>query len=248
MRLLTNHRSIRSYLPKEIETDLLKEILESGIRASNTGNMQLYSVIVTQDAEKKKALAPLHFNQPMVMQAPLLLTICIDINRFYKWCLLRNTKADFNNLLWLLNGTIDASLVAQNICVAAENKGLGICYLGTALYNAPEISSILKLPSGVIPITAITVGYPEVVPEQTDRLPFEAVVHYEEYSDFDESSINELYKDKESLDSSAKFVAENRKENLAQVFTEVRYKKADNKHFSKKISEMLKSQGFELDC
>lgn len=248
MRLLTNHRSIRSYQSKEIGADVLSEILESGIRASNTGNMQLYSVVVTRDAEKRKALAPLHFNQPMVIQAPLLLTICIDINRFYKWCSLRNTKADFNNLLWLLNGTIDASLVAQNICVAAENKGLGICYLGTALYNAPEISAILKLPSGVIPITAITVGYPQVLPEQTDRLPVEAVVHYEEYSDFDESTINNLYREKENLDSSAKFIAENRKENLAQVFTEVRYKKADNEHFSKKLIEMLKSQGFNLDC
>jgi len=183
----------------------------------------------------------------MVMQAPLLLTICMDINRFYKWCSVRNTSAGFNNLLWLMNGTIDASLVAQNICVAAENNGLGICYLGTALYNAPEISAILKLPLGVIPVTAISIGYPEIVPELTDRLPFEAVIHYEEYSDFDESTINSLYKVKESLESSRKFVDENNKENLAQVYTEVRYKKGDNEHFSKKLVKMLKDQGFTFD-
>ncbi|HET6556892.1 MAG TPA: nitroreductase family protein [Prolixibacteraceae bacterium] len=247
MKLLTDHRSIRSYLPMEIEADVIKEILESGIRASNTGNMQLYSIIVNRDTEKKNELAPLHFNQPMVMKAPLLLTICIDINRFYKWCAGRNTKADFNNLLWLLNGTIDASLLAQNICIAAENKGLGICYLGTALYNAPEIAAVLNLPSGVIPITAITVGYPEAIPEQTDRLPYEAVIHYEEYSDYDESLINALYKDKENLESSVKFVAENKKENLAQVYTEVRYKNADSMHFSKKLMKMLKEQGFSFE-
>lgn len=246
MKLLKDHRSIRSYLPKDIDKDLVQEILESGIRASNTGNMQLCCVIVTTDAEKKKQLAPFHFNQPMVNQAPLLLTICMDINRFYKWCAARNTSADFNNLLWLLNGSIDASIMAQNICIAAENKGLGICYLGTALYNAPEISEVLNLPAGVIPITAITIGYPTVVPELTDRLPFEAVIHYEAYTDFSESDINNLYKEKESLESSKRFVQDNNKENLAQVFTQVRYKKQDSEYFSNKLLKMLRDQGFSF--
>jgi nitroreductase len=247
MELLTSHRSIRSYQATQIDKTVLHEILESGIRASNTGNMQLYSVIVTRDAEKKKSLAPFHFNQPMVVQAPVLLTICLDINRFYKWCAISHTEANFKNLLWLLNGAIDASIFAQNICIASENMGLGICYLGTTLYNAPEISAALKLPSGVIPITALTIGYPQSIPEQTDRLPFEAVVHYEEYNDFNESRIQELYRDKENLETSRRFVADNGKENLAQVYTEVRYKKTDNDFFSKKLAKLLTDQGFVLD-
>jgi len=247
MKLLTNHRSIRSFQPKEIEDSVLNDLLESGIRASNTGNMQLYSVVVTRDVEKKKLLAPLHFNQPMVLQAPVLLTICLDINRFYKWCRSSNTEVDFKNLLWLLNGTIDASILAQNICIAAENLGLGICYLGTALYNASEISAVLKLPIGVIPITALSIGYPERIPEQTDRLPFGAVIHYEEYSDFNESQIKELYNEKEELQSSKMFVIENGKENLAQVYTEIRYKNADNDFFSKKLLKLLTEQGFHFD-
>lgn len=246
MTMLKNHRTIRSYQQKEIDAAIVREILESGIRASNTGNMQLCCVIVTADADKKKQLAPLHFNQPMVNQAPLLLTICMDINRFYKWCSARNTTADFNNLLWLLNCTIDASIMAQNICIAAENKGLGICYLGTALYNAPEIAEALKLPIGVIPITALTIGYPSVVPDLTDRLPFEAVIHYEEYSDYNESEINNLYQEKENLESSKRFVQENNKENLAQVYTDVRYKKEDSVFFSEKLLRMLKEQGFNF--
>jgi nitroreductase len=247
MKLLTEHRSIRNYQLKEIEDSILTEILESGIRASNTGNMQLYSVIVTRDTEKKKLLSPLHFNQPMVVQAPVLLTICLDVNRFYKWCKLSHTTANFKNLLWLVNGTIDASILAQNICIASEKQGLGICYLGTTLYNAAEISNVLKLPIGVIPITTLTIGYPEFIPELTDRLPFEAVVHYEEYNDFNDSQIKELYREKEELEMSAKFVTENGKDNLAQVYTEVRYKNTDNDFFSKKIVEMLTEQGFSLD-
>ena len=247
MKLLLDHVTIRKYQSTEIANEILNEILECGIRASNTGNMQLYSVIVTKDKTKKSLLAPYHFNQPMVVNAPVLITICLDINRFYKWCSGNNTQADFQNLLWLLNGNIDAAVFAQNVCIAAENRGLGICYLGTTLYNAPEIAEILKLPAGVVPVTALTIGYPESVPEQTDRLPFEAVVHYEEYSDFNESRIRTLYKYKENLEASGRFVAENGKDNLAQVYTEVRYKKEDSDFFSKKLVEFLNVQGFRLE-
>ena len=247
MELLENHRSVRSFLQKEVQNDILTELLEAGIRASNTGNMQLYSVIVTRDSSNKKLLSPFHFNQPMVIKAPVLLTICFDVNRFYKWCCIRNTEADFKNLLWLLNGTIDASVFAQNICIAAENLGLGICYLGTTLYNAPEIAAILKLPVGVIPITALAIGYPDIISDKTDRLPFEAVVHYEKYTDFNKSRIDEIYREKENLEVSEKFVVENGKENLAQVYTEVRYKKEDSDFFSKKLTKMLTDQGFRLE-
>ena len=107
----------------------------------------------------------------MVKQAPVLLTICADLNRFNSWCEFRNADAGYDNFLWILNSVVDASLFAQNLCLAAESEGLGICYLGTALYNAPEISKALNLPKGVIPVTAITVGYPDQNPPLTDRLP-----------------------------------------------------------------------------
>ena len=244
MEFLKSHRTIRKYKTIDVSDDILNDILECGIRSSNTGNMQLYSIIVIRNNEKKSELSPLHFNQPMVKEAPLLLTICFDINRFKLWCSVNNAQVDFADLLWLLNGTIDSSILAQNICVAAESYGLGICYLGTTLYNAPEISKVLNLSTGVIPITTLTVGYPEVVPELTDRLTLDSVVHYEEYRDYSTDAIREMYDFKEKLESSKKFVKENNKENLAQVFTDVRYKSSDSQFFSKKIFKLLVDQGF----
>jgi hypothetical protein len=183
----------------------------------------------------------------MVKNAPLILTICFDINRFSKWCKLNNTETDFSNLIWLLTGAVDASVLSQNICVAAENRGLGICYLGTVLYNAPEISKVLSLPVGVIPITAITIGYPDQFPDKTDRLPFDAVIHFEEYKDYSEDRIDSIYSEKENLESSKQFIRENSKENLAQVYAEVRYKSADNRYFSEKLYKMLVEQGFVFE-
>ncbi|RKD87813.1 nitroreductase family protein [Mangrovibacterium diazotrophicum] len=246
MKTIFDHRSIRKYQSTPISEELLSKILDAGTRASTTGNMQLYSVVVTRDEANKSKLAPLHFNQPMVKEAPVLLTICADLNRFNRWCELRNADAGYDNFLWILNAFIDASLFAQNICLAAESEGLGICYLGTALYNAPEISQALGLPKGVIPVTAITVGYPDHNPPLTDRLPLDAVVHYESYNANTDERVNKLFAEKEALESSAKFVVENNKENLAQVFTDVRYKKADNIYFSEKLTTFLKEQGFEI--
>ncbi len=241
---ILNHRTIRKYENKHVEDEVLNKILESGIRASTTGNMQLYSIIVTKDEEVKKELAPTHFNQPMTTQAPVVITVCADLNRFNKWCKERNAEPGYDNFLWFYNGSIDALLVAQNICIAAEDQGLGICYLGTTTYNADKIIDILNLPKHVVPVTTITLGYPAETPELTDRLPLEAVVHNEKYTDYNSESINNLYKVKEDLELTKKLIEENETENLAQVFTEKRYKKADNEFFSEKFFEVVKKQGF----
>lgn len=238
------HKSIRKYTDKKISKDVMTSVLEAAVRASNTGNMQVYSIVVTTNDEIKEALAPTHFNQPMVKQAPAILTFCADFNRFNKWCKQRNAEPGYDNFLSFITGAIDAIIAAQNACLAAESHGLGICYLGTAIYNADKIIDILDLPKGVVPITAITIGYPDEAPELTDRLPLEAVVHYEKYQDFTESQINKLYLEKEARADNKQFVKENDKETLAQVFTDVRYTKANNEHFSNVLMEVLKKQGF----
>ena len=246
MELLLKHKSIRKYQQREILQEDLNTIIESGIRASNTGNMQLYSVVVTRSQGNKQKLAPLHFNQPMVTQAPVVLTVCLDINRFNKWCDVNSASHGYNNLLWFVTGMIDSMLFAQNMCVAAENLGMGICYLGTAIYNAAGIIEVLNLPKGVFPVTTITLGYPDENPEQVDRLDLKGIVHNEVYADYDVAAIADLFSYKESLESSKKYVAENNKENLAQVFTDVRYKKADNIFFSEKLLKTIRDQGFEI--
>ena len=180
----------------------------------------------------------------MITEAPVVLTFCADFNRFNRWCRLRNANPGYDNFLSFFTAAIDALLVAQNVCVAAEDAGLGICYLGTTTYMAGKIIEILDLPVGVVPVTTVTVGYADEWPEQTDRLPLEAVVHREKYSDFSAEEIGEMYSEKELMASNRAFIKENKKETLAQVFTDVRYKKEDNILFSKSLLDILTRQGF----
>jgi nitroreductase len=237
-------RTIRKYNPVDIEEGLLERILTAGTRASTTGNMQVYSIIVTRDKTMKAKLAPAHFNQPMVTEAPVVLTFCADFNRFSKWCRQRDAEPGYDNFLSFMTAAIDALIVAQTICNAAEEEGLGICYLGTATYNADRIIEVLELPSRVVPVATVTMGWPSEVPDQPDRLPLKAVVHHEKYVDFTQSVIDDLYRAREARADSRQFIAENGKETLAQVFTDVRYKKADNEFFSEKFLDVIRRQGY----
>jgi len=244
METLLNHKTIRKYTEQSIDESLLNQILEAGCRASTTGNMQVYSVVVSRSDEMKEKLAPCHFNQPMVKQAPVMLTFCADFNRFNKWCERRNAVPGYDNFLSFVTAAIDALLVAQNVCIAAESKGLGICYLGTTTYMAKNIIEILKLPKGVVPVTTVTLGWPDEDPDQIDRLPLDGIIHYETYKDYSAEDIDRIYAEKEAREDNMQFIAENDKESLAQVFTDVRYKKADNVTFSGMLLEVLKEQGF----
>jgi len=239
-------RTIRKYEERDIDSELLERILRAGTRSSTTGNMQVYSIIVTRDPEMKRKLAPAHFNQPMVTGAPVVLTFCADFNRFKMWCRQRDAEPGYDNFLSFMTAAIDALIVAQTVCNAAEDEGLGICYLGTATYNAGQIIDLLELPSGVVPVATVTMGWPAEKPEQPDRLPMEAVVHHETYRDFTPAMIDDLYRAREAREDSRQFVAENGKQTLAQVFTDVRYRKADNEHFSARYLEAIRKQGFLL--
>lgn len=242
--LLQDRRTIRKYSSAPVDTDLLNDLLAIGCRSSTTGNMQLYSVIVTRDTDRKKEMAPFHFNQKMITEAPVVLTFCADFNRFNKWCRLRHAEPGYDNFLSFFTAAIDAVILAQTVCIAAESNGLGICYLGTTTYMAHKIIEVLRLPKGVVPVTTVTLGWPDEKPDQVDRLPLQAVIHKEVYMDYSTEDIELYYSEKEERSDSQQFVKENNKETLAQVFTDVRYKKADNIYFSNMLLEVLRSQGF----
>jgi len=241
---ILEHRSIRKYKSNPIPDNILNNILEAGFRASTTGNMQVYSIIVTKDADKRKQLCSIHFNQKMVEEAPVILTFCADFNRFNKWCELRQAEPGYDNFLSFFTAAIDALLAAQNIAIAAEANDLGICYLGTTTYQADKLIDFFNCPKGVVPITTLVIGYPDETPELTDRLPYQGIVHNEIYTDYNSESIDEIYKTKELLPQTAELLKINQLDNLAQIFTQKRYTKKDNILFSELFLKAIQRQGF----
>jgi nitroreductase len=241
---MLDHRSIRKYKTDSVEPTKLEIILNAATRASNTGNMQAYSIVATLDAGIREKLWEAHFKQDMVLQAPVHLTFCADFNRFSKWCRQRSADPGYDNYLSFLTGTIDAIIAAQNAAIAAESLGLGICYLGTATWMASTIIGILDLPKLVVPVTAMVIGYPDEAPPLTDRLPLEGIVHFEKYREYLPFDIDRIHSEKEALESTLELLRINGKESLAQIFTDNRYKRADNRFFSRAFLDMLNKQGF----
>ena len=244
MKTINNRRSIRKYSDQEVSDALLNRLFTEASRTQTMGNLQLYSVVVTRSAEMKAKLAPAHFNQPMVTQAPVVLTVCADFNRTTQWCLHRNASPGYDNLLSFFNASIDALLFTQTFCNLAEEEGLGLCYLGTTVYMPQLIIDTLQLPRLTFPVATLTVGWPAEEPPLSDRLPLESFVHNETYRDYSVADIDRYYTAKEQLEENRHFCEINHKETLAQIFTDIRYTRKDNEAMSATLLDALQRQGF----
>jgi len=252
---ILNHRSIRKYKPDPIPEDVLQEILQAGIRTSSSGNMQTYSIIITRDLQLRERLLEPHMGQKMVVDAPVFLTFCADFNRMRRWLKLSQAADNFDNFFSFLIGAIDAILVSQSVALSAESRGLGLCYLGSTLANGSEIGEILKLPKNVVPVTGFSVGYPDEQPDLRDRLPLSGLVHWETYHDYTDQDIHEIYNEREVKGwqryMRSKWlreqIDEKEIENLAQLYTEVKYTRSSHQDYSRKVLAYLEEQEFMLN-
>lgn len=251
--VIHSHFSVRQYKSDPVPEDLLEKILKAGIRASSSGNMQSYSIIVTSDPKIKQQLFEPHFEQPMVLEAPLLLTFCADFHRMRLWLKNSDAKDNFDNFMSFMIAAIDALLVSQNVALAAEAEGLGICYMGTTLASCDKIADILKLPNNVVPVAGFSMGY-SATPNGPvrDRLPLDGLVHREVYQDYTPERITEIYKDREIagwkryMDNPGlkAMVEEKGVQNLAQIYTTVKYTRESHIGYSKVVLKCLADRGF----
>ncbi len=180
--LMQSHRSIREYEDRPIEAGLVDRVLEQSLAGtSSSGNLNLVSVVKTQDPARKATLHELHGRQPMVLQAPLVLTFCADSFRTREWLAQRQARPGFADFVSWHTASFDAMILAQTAALALESHGLGICYMGTTLFRMREIADFLELPANCLPVTSLVVGWPAEAPAQRDRLPPGAWIHEERY-------------------------------------------------------------------
>ena len=252
LKSIQKHRSIRKYKPDLIPEAMLTEILQAGIRASSSGNMQSYSIIVTRDRAIREKLYEAHKQQKMVLDAPILVTFCADFHRMRKWLKLNNAPDNFDNFMSFMIAAIDATLVSQNVAIAAVDKGLGICYMGSTLANCDQIGKILQVPKGVFPVVGFSLGYPDEAPALRDRLPLSGLVHDEIYQDYSDEQITDIYsrRDKKGWTRymraawMRKMVEKKGVENLAQIYTRIKYLRESHQDNSKKVLDYLEEQNF----
>ena len=198
--LLNRHRSIRRFKPDAVDPELVREVLGDAIAGSaSSGNLNCVSIVVTRDAERKRRLYELHFEQPMVLQASLVVTYCADWYRTRQWLARYGARDNFDNLIGYHVAAFDAMIVAQNACLGFQAHGLGICYMGTTLHSMTEIARFLELPDTCVPVTTTVVGWPDEDPEKRERLPLSAIVHDERYRQPTVEEVDAIHAEREAL-------------------------------------------------
>lgn len=246
------HSSIRKYKSDPIPEDVMDRILEAALRTSSSGNMQAYSIIVSTDPELRRQLLPAHFDQSMVTEAPAFLTFCADFHRMRRWLELREAPENFDNFMSFMIASIDAILASQSAALAAEAEGLGICYLGTTLASCGDIAKILKCPSHVVPVVGFSLGYPDESPPTRDRLPLQSLVHRDVYREESDAQILATYREREtkgwerymSSPELRAMVETSGVQNLAQIYTKLKYTRESHIRYSETVMDCLKDQGF----
>ncbi|NHJ32224.1 MAG: hypothetical protein FK732_05130 [Asgard group archaeon] len=189
---LMNHRSIRRYKDKVIEPDILNKLLQAGLRAPSSGNLQNYSLIVVDDEDKLDRLAEETYS-PFVRKAPISIIAFVDQYRFYRLCKMFDAPFHFDNADSVFVGCWDAIVALHNIVVAAEGIGLGTCYIG--LIQSINNKEIFDLPDYVFAVGMVTIGYPDHEPDLRPRKQLEAIVHRNSYQKFTDVNLQTYYKD-----------------------------------------------------
>lgn len=240
INLLKQHASVRQYKDIELTKEELYELVGAGQHAASSNFVQAYSIIHVTNPEKRAKLAELAKNPRQILGAGAVLVFCMDFCRLEKAASLHEKEIDYTHVESTLVGTVDVALFAQNVAIAAESKGYGICYIG-GVRNAPvEISELLNLPKGVVPMFAMTIGVPDESNEVKPRLPLQAIIHengydaeiYDEILPAYDHTMNDYYLSRSSNQKNAAWT-----ESMADFLGK------PNRAYMK---EFLEKQGFKL--
>lgn len=177
------HRSIRKFTGEEIPYKLLLDLIRVGQSGSTSSHVQAYSIIRVKDKSNRNKISELAGGQASVKECSEFLVFCADIKRSAE-----ASESTGNNVIrgmaeQLILATVDTAIVAQNVAVAAELHGLGICYVGGIRNEPSSISELLHIPEDVYPVFGMCIGYPAHNPDIKPRLPLESVLKDDYYSD-----------------------------------------------------------------
>lgn len=164
LEAIKKRRSIRKFLPKEIDEAILKEMLTCAILAPSEGNLQPWKFYIVKNRNIKEKLASAALRQRFVYEAPVCIVVCADLKK-------TSPYGERGKTLYCIQSTAAA---IQNIMLYATSKGLGTCWVGA--FDERKVSEILSLPSHLRPVALIPVGYPAENPSMPPRYPLGEVI------------------------------------------------------------------------
>lgn len=244
--LLLNHKSVRRFRPEPVDKTLIRHIVKCAQHAATSEFIQAYTVIHITDEELKHTIYREVATQETVLNAPVFLVFCADVNRLLRAGRMNGEEAPETYLKaceTFLMASSDTAIAAQNAVVAAEAEGLGCTYIGGIRNHLRRLCELLQLPKGVYPLFGMVMGYPL---ENTDeaakpRLPLD-VVYKENFYDTEGDDLRLKEYDEVIRSYYIERTGGQRNETWTQQMTDF-IKKAQRPQLKKE----LKTQGFFIE-
>jgi len=158
LHAFAEHRSIRFFRGEPLAPGDLDLIIEAGRRAPTDAQGHMYTLVRITDALLRDELATLCANQQHIRKAAEFFVVCLDVHRLRRLIEHRGGEWGMEARIALIYGATDASMVAQNMVVAAEVLGYGTCYIGAVQNHTDAIAAALALPAGVLPLFGLCIG------------------------------------------------------------------------------------------
>lgn len=183
LETLRNHVSVRDLMPGNLTADQIHQLVTVAQAAPTASFQQSYSIIGVTDATLRQQIARHAGGQHFVAEGGTLFVFCADLSRARRLAHDRGINIDptLDGIDATLAGTVDATLAAQNMAVAAESLGLETCYSGGIRDGIVEVAQLLDIPADVFPVLGLVIGQPRHRNALKPRLPFAAVYHENHY-------------------------------------------------------------------
>ena len=148
-------RSIRRYTAQPVPEGAIEALLRAAMAAPSAGDERPWRFVVITDRALLNAIPQFHEYSQMLKEAPAAIVICGD------------TTLEKYKGYWVQ----DCSAATQNLLLAAHAKGLGSVWLGVhpIKVRVAKTQELLGLPSHVIPLAVVALGYPAEAKGPTDR-------------------------------------------------------------------------------
>jgi len=234
------HRSIRKFQNKPITNEILETILSAAQCAATSNHVQAYTIIQIRKPTMRQTIAEICGHQAWIVQAPVFLVFCADLNRLQTACERYGKEMALGYAEQFIVATVDTALIGQNTLLAAESLGLGGVFIGAVRNDPQKICDLLEIPDQAYPVFGMCLGYPDDDPPVKPRLPLEAIFKQETYSSDDRDTLLEAY------DRTTRHYYRSRNSNLKDETWSHQMAAFMSKIIRPHMKEFLSQQGFFL--
>jgi len=164
---IRTRKSVRSYLPRQVEDEKLTAVLEAARLAPSASNRQEWRFVIVRDAETRRKIAEAANNQTFVGEAPAVIVACAETDGRIMMC----GQPCY---------PIDVAIALDHIALAAVEHGLGTCWIGA--FNEEKVKQILSIPEKIRVVELMPIGYAtDPSPVEKKRLSLDAIVKHEHW-------------------------------------------------------------------